>query len=251
VLNLVWISVLAIMIVAVIRAALRFGTLDRGLVIVGGILLVLGCLLPDPALGVVQPGARFVFPGILILLLAGGKADIPKGFRVLIFAFALLGLLYNSLWFRTFDTRATVLTAALAAPDVLEEPVYIVGLDWSSGSDLATKVSPSINAMSFVPLYTFSERSIPFGIFETGLLSMKDSIRSLHPEIRGSDIQSWYSSMFSSPLRFLRYRTILLFGDGEMDAAAKKMFNDLGFSTRGSAMGWSILKSPAQSRVGQ
>jgi len=180
------------------------------------------------------------------MFFAVGTTDLSTWWRPLILGFALLALVNNVLLFNTFNQRANGLDSILANPASLREPVYIIGLDWSSESDFSSRVSPSINAMSFVPLYALAERHIPYGIFETGLVTMKDSLRLLHPEIRGSDIQAWYASMFSDPHRFLAYHSILLFADRKMGEEAEKRLSGMGFMTRFSSPGWRLLLSSSE-----
>jgi len=163
------------------------------------------------------------------------------GWRPFILGFGVLALGYNVALFRAFDARASELTASLQVQGSIQEPVYIIALDWAVDADASSKIAPSVNAMSFVPLYTFSERGIPTGIFETGLVTMQDSLRRLHPEISGSNLSTWFASVFSDPSRFAQYGSILLFGEGEIVEDALKILREIGFVVKTRKPGWFIL----------
>jgi hypothetical protein len=240
-LNVAWLLLICFFVVSRVWKGYRERRLQLWIGIPGGILLFFAALIPDPAFKVVQPGARFVLPALLMLLLA--SASIPaRKWHPIFLGFAVVALIHNFMMFRSFNDRATDLTSQLENGGGIQKPVYIIALDWAVDSNISERVAPSINAMSFVPLYSFAQREIPYGVFETGVIAMRDSLRRLHPEISGSDISTWFGSMFAEPERFLRFHTIVLFGEGEYVNAALQILQQKGFNQRSHNQGWYILE---------
>ncbi len=240
-LNVAWMAAIGLFALVLGRGAVRSRSVRWWIAGSGGVLMLLALFLPDPALGMAQPGARFMFPAAFLLLLSVSAGKEMRGWHLLILGSGFVALLYNFAFFRSFDNRAAGLTVDLHAIGVVREPVYIIGLDWDVGADASSRIAPSINAMSFVPLYTFSERGITYSIFETGLVRMKDTLRSLYPVITGSDLTTWFALMFSDPARFVRFRSILVFGDGLLVEEATNILRDRGFMIEVRRPGWRIL----------
>jgi hypothetical protein len=239
--NIAWLVVIGFFVASRVWKGYQDGHLQWWVGIGGGVLLISAALLPDPIFDVVQPGGRLVLPAILLLLLASAVTPARK-WHSIILGFAVLALVHNFVLFRSFNDRATDLVSHLEDDGAVQMPVYFVAFDWMVDSDVASKIAPSINSMSFVPLYSFAKREIPYGIFETGLISMRDSLRSLYPEISGSDIRTWFESMFAEPNRFLKYHTVILFGEGEYVNAAMRILQQYGFIQKSHNTGWYILE---------
>jgi len=247
-LNLAWMCVFGLMIAWSVVSCIRSRAFQLWLGVSGGVLLLVALMLPDPWLNVVQPGARLVFPAFFLLLLASVRMEWVKAFRPLIFGFCALALMYNFSLFSSFDRRAKDLTNDLQAPGALAAPVYIIGLDWDSDAGFTSRVAPSVNGMSFVPLYTFSKRKIPYGVFETGLVQMTDSLRQYHPQIAGSELREWTSSLLAEPSRYAKFKTILLFGDGKYMDEVRRTLSAQGFTNSLVKSGWEILNRDVRKR---
>lgn len=240
-LNLAWISVVGVLMFVLFRRAFGIRSIHWWLALSGGGLLIVALIIPDPVFGVVQPGARFFFPAIFLLLLSAGPGGMLRRWHPVILGFGVLAFLYNVALFGSFDRRASELDSALRVQDAVREPVYVIALDWETDTDASSRVAPSLNAMSFVPMYRFAELGFRYYIFETGLIKAGDSVRNLFPEVSGSSLPMWFSSTFSDPSRFVRYRSILLFGEGSIVDEALRILVSKGFAVKTSHTGWHLL----------
>jgi hypothetical protein len=211
------------------------------LAVTGGLLLALAPVLPDSVFGVVNPGTRIFMPGIILLLLASARSPLTPTWQYLVFGFCVVVFVYNVSLFKRFDDRAHELTAEIARMRLSDSSFCVLAFDWAEDAPLSERLAPSINGMSFIPVYDLLSRSKPSHIFETGLLRMSDSLRSVYPEVTGSRLTEWTASLISRSQVNDRFGVIYVFGDEPYMGDALRSLSTVGFGPAAGEAGWQIL----------
>jgi len=197
--------------------------------------------LPDPTLSVVQPGARFGLPLLALACVALSCVRFSPRWNLVWLAWAVVALLYNAAYFEGFNRQAWLVHADVQDLVVSRQPSYVMGFDWPAGTSVWDRGSPSINGLSFVPVYSFLEHGGCIGVFETGWVRLRTEWRHLYPEIQGATIEEWYASTFRSPAFLASHRAVVVFGHGVQAADAVRSLQTAGFSVERVHPEWSVL----------
>jgi len=103
------------------------------------------------------------------------------------------------------------------------------------------KGSPSVNGLSFVPVYSFLETGGCVGVFETGWVRLRKEWRDLYPEIKGATTEEWYASIFRTPTFLSPHRAVVVFGHGVQAADAVRSLQSAGYRIERARAEWSVL----------
>jgi hypothetical protein len=240
-LNGLWLVLLLATVTQLVKVAWRNKLWDKGFllpIIVSGLMVL---LLPDNFLGVYQPGTRFTLPLVFLVLWSTVQVHLAQRLRLVLFAAAIAITLYNIYHFRGVDKQAHAFYDDLMAEVDLREPSYVIRFDWPAGTSILDKVSASVNPLSVVPYYVYTERGGVSWIHETGILKLKREYRQYAPALEGETIQQFYSSVVSVIDHLTFFKSIIVLGKGkEADSIVQKL-EQLGFRSLRRRELWTIL----------
>ena len=239
--NALWLMMLGVFIVRAIYSAIHDRTMKMHIVPV-----VLACaaalvFLPDPTLSVVQPGARFGLPLLAFACVALSAVRLSPSWNWVWLAWAGVALVYNTAFFDRFNRQACLVNADVQEVVLSRQPSYIMSFDWPAGSSVWDKGSPSVNGLSFVPVYSFLETGGCVGVFETGWVRLRKEWRDLYPEIKGATTEEWYASIFRTPTFLSPHRAVVVFGHGVQAADAVRSLQSAGYRIERARAEWSVL----------
>jgi hypothetical protein len=249
--NLPWLLGCGAVLVVGLRNASAQRTLDLRFVFPLVFCALCVLMLPDPLLGIDQPGTRFGLPLIVFTILLTGRAPLGKKWGILMVTFAAAVALYNAIFFMRFDAAARTLTEDLncAAPERKE--VYVIALDWPRVTAFPEMVSAYAGGLSGIPQMNTLDRMRAVEIPETGPVIMRAELRARYPAPLGSDLDSWASSLLASYLLLEGFSEIIVVGSTEQARKSVLHLVDRRWQVVAEKQFWCILQSPGHRTEGQ
>jgi len=235
---------LALLVVLFVASARRGGSrrLIQSVIfptIVTCLLLVIA--LPDHALGIFQPGARFTIPAYFLSVLAIGGTSLKKSVGYILLAISFVACAYNATFFAKVDLLMDHFYSDAAPVLETSTPSYVVSYDWPAESGPWDAGSASVNPLSLVPYYHLCQTSGIAWIHGTSMLHLRPEWKAYQPPLRGGTREEFEQSVLSHIQELLFFRTVIVIGDGEEAQRTVQVLARSGFRTERANRFWSIL----------
>jgi len=242
--NLPWLVVCGALLLMSARRALTQRNLDLRFVVPAVFCLCCVLLLPDPLLGIDQPGTRFMIPLIVFLILLLGRVRIEAPWGVALVSIALAAVLYNLFWFVRFDEKATKLAQDLDDVTQGHKAAYVLALDWPRATAFSDRISAYAGGLSGIPQLYNVRKNLIAEIPETGPVIMSPALRARFPVPTGTDLASWTSSILASYPLFENFSHILVVGTNDQSKRSIASLLDHNWQVAVHGEAWTILRSP-------
>ncbi len=242
--NLPWFMVCGVFLLVSMQRALKKRNLDLRFVTPVVFCLCCVLVLPDPLLGIDQPGTRFMIPLIVFLILLLGRVRIQVPWGVALVGVALAAALYNLFWFGRFDEKASQLFQDLDGATQGREAAYVLALDWPQATAFSERISAYAGGLSGIPQLYNARKNLIAEIPETGPVIMNPTLHARFPAPAGTDLASWTTSILTSYPLLEKFSQILVVGKNDESARSIRNLLDHEWQIAVQGEAWTILRSP-------
>ena len=249
--NLPWFLLCGTFLFWTAKLGIKKRSIDRRFVAPIVFCLVCVLVLPDPFLGLDQPGTRFGLPLVLCIALLAGRIQVRTVWGIAMIAVAIAVLLYDAVFFVRFDRMASELTADLGAATEGRRASYVLTFDWPQTTSVSEGFSAYAGGLSGIPQLYNARNNLVCEIPETGPVVMTDSLRARFPKPAGSNLAAWKSSLLASYPLLARFPDIVVLGATNEAAGAVEFLLERDWSIVRRNEIWTIMRSPGRTGAGQ
>jgi hypothetical protein len=249
--NLPWLLGCGAILLCSLRTALAERILDLRFVVPVVFCALCVLFLPDPLIGIDQPGTRFGLPLAVFAVLLTGRVRIRKQWGILMVAVAAAVAAYNAFFFIRFDEMARTLAEDLDAAAHERKAVYVLALDWPRETAFPDMISAYAGGLSGIPEMYNLQNALTAEIPETGPVIMSAAHRARYPAPSGTDLESWTSSLLASYPLLEDFSEILVVGSNEQARRSIQHLLGRNWQIVVNKKFWTILRSPVHRAEGQ